>query len=359
MESMELSQYKDKKVLVTGYTGFKGSWLCKWLELLGARVYGYSLPLEVEDHFSKLDISGEFISGDINDLSKLQKVIKQTQPEIVFHLAAQALVRESYSDPIHTFETNVLGTAKILEASREMDSIKAIVVVTSDKCYENREWDRGYKENDTMGGYDPYSASKGCAELLVSSYRRSFFSLDTYKKEHNTLIATARAGNVMGGGDWSADRLIPDLIRSAQSGQAVEIRYPDAIRPWQHVLDCLHGYLRLGLRLVNGEAEFADAWNFGPFDSSICDVKTLVNKVQEHWSAFKFIINSDSDTYHEANCLKLDSSKANQLLGWQPVWDLDTSIARTVTWYKDYYQSGELNTNADLNEYMKCLEEVS
>jgi CDP-glucose 4,6-dehydratase len=270
------NSYQNKKVLVTGHTGFKGSWLIKWLEMLGAEVQGISLEPNTEpNHFTLIhsDIKSHIL--DIRDAEKLSKTIRSINPDIVFHLAAQPLVRESYEYPLETLQTNVMGTANVLNACRGLDNLKAILVVTTDKCYENKEWIWGYRESDPMGGYDPYSMSKGCAELVVSSFRRSYFNLDDYSKKHSTLLATARGGNVIGGGDWSKDRLIPDIIKSVVKQQSVMIRSPHSTRPWQHVLECLSGYLMLGQKLLQGEKAFAEAWNFGPpgdAEASVLDV---------------------------------------------------------------------------------------
>ena len=346
--------YKGKKVLITGHTGFKGSWLALWLKQLGAEVLGYSLkPPTNPNHFELLDLNIISIIGDIRDREKLFSVFEDFKPDIVFHLAAQPLVRYSYKHPLETLETNIIGTANVFEACKRTNSVKAIVNITSDKCYENKEWVWGYRENDPMGGYDPYSASKGCAELITSSYRNSFFNSKEYGKTHNILLASARAGNVIGGGDWSQDRLIPDIVKAASKGETVFIRSPDAIRPWQHVLEPLSGYLFLGQKLLEGKKEFADGWNFGPDDENIVPVKEIVKLSKEYWEDIKYSINPQLADLHEAKLLKLDCSKAKFLLNWKPVWDINTTLSKTINWYKDFYQNGKVNTYKDLEEYIQ------
>ena len=344
--------YKGKKVLVTGHTGFKGSWICIWLRELGAEVIGYSLePHTNPNHFELLNLDIISIIGDIRDRDKLNGVFKTYKPEIVFHLAAQPLVRYSYINPIETFETNVMGTVNVFEACRTSESVKAIVNITSDKCYENREWVWGYRENDPMGGYDPYSSSKGCAELVTNSYRRSFFNPEDYGKKHNILLASARAGNVIGGGDWSEDRLIPDIVRAISTNEKLYIRNPKATRPWQHVLEPLSGYLILGQKVLEGKTEFADAWNFGPGEESHIDVEMVVKSVRERWGRFEYDINTNLDNPHESKLLKLDCSKAHTLLKWKPIWDFDKALDVTVRWYREYYENGKIFSLQDLEEY--------
>ncbi|MGB3606471.1 MAG: CDP-glucose 4,6-dehydratase [Psychroserpens sp.] len=340
--------YKDRICLVTGDTGFKGSWLVYWLQKMGAKVIGYALePLTEPNHYNLLENNYTSIIGDITDYKKLDKVFSKYQPEIVFHLAAQALVRYSYNNPIETFNTNIMGTINVLEASKKTNSVKVIINVTSDKCYDNKEWIWGYRENDAMGGYDPYSASKGCAELVTSSYQKSFFN----KKEK--LLASVRAGNVIGGGDWSADRLIPDIVKSIKSNTEVEIRNPLATRPWQHVLEPLSGYLMLGWKLLSGKKEFVEGWNFGPELKNNLKVSEVVNEAQKHWGKLKYHINENKNMHHEANLLMLDCSKANKTLKWYPVWDFDTTIEKTILWYKDFTDQGKINTGNDLISYIK------
>ena len=344
--------YRKKKVFVTGHTGFKGSWLCKWLEMLGACVTGYSLqPPAQPNHFELLDLKIDSIFSDIRNSDDLNTAIVKCKAEIVFHLAAQSLVRQSYKNPTETFETNLIGTVNLLEACRQAQSVKAIVIVTSDKCYENREWHRGYRETDPMGGHDPYSASKGCTELATASYRRSFFSIDAYSKTHQTLVASVRAGNVIGGGDWGEERLVPDIMRAARKREKVLIRNPRAIRPWQHVLEPLSGYLLLGQQLLERKKDFSGAWNFGPEDRGHKDVLTVVKEAQNYWSAIDFEIGPIDRDLHEANLLKLDCSKAHDKLGWRPIWNDTEMLEKTVRWYREFYESNRVISREQLAAY--------
>ena len=354
MQSLFSGIYKDKTVLVTGHTGFKGSWLCFWLKQMGAKVVGYSLEAPTNpNHFELLNLDITSIKGNIKDLEHLNTVFQTYKPDIVFHLAAQALVKYSYENPIETYETNVIGTLKVFEASR-INNVKAIVNITSDKAYENKEWVWGYRENDPMGGYDPYSSSKGCADILATSYRNSFFNIKDYKKTHNTLIATCRAGNVIGGGDWAKDRLISDIMISVSIGKKVSIRNPKATRPWQHVLEPLSGYLQIGQKLLEEKVEFAEAWNFGPSDEGSIAVEEVVQNVKKHWDKIDYEINQDPNQLHEANLLKLDCTKANTILKWKDVWDSETTFEKTVNWYKNFYENNkELLTQSDLENYIK------
>lgn len=354
MTSLFSGIYKNKTVLVTGHTGFKGSWLVYWLSQMGAKVIGYSLEAPTNpNHIELLNLDIVSIIGDIRDLDKLNQVFSEYKPDIVFHLAAQPLVRLSYENPIETYETNVIGTLKVFEASR-INNVKAIVNITSDKAYENKEWVWGYRENDPMGGYDPYSSSKGCADILATSYRNSYFNINEYKKTHNTLIATCRAGNVIGGGDWAKDRLITDIMISVSIGKKVRIRNPKATRPWEHVLEPLSGYLQIGQKLLEEKVEFAEAWNFGPSDEGSITVEEVVLNVKKHWNKIDYEINRDPNQLHEANLLKLDCSKAHILLNWKDVWDSDTTFEKTVKWYKAYYEKNkELSTQSDLENYIK------
>jgi len=345
--------YSGKKVLVTGHTGFKGSWLSCWLTQMGADVIGYSLIAPTDpNHFELLNIDMVSVIGDIRDQKKLDETFEKYRPEIVFHLAAQAIVRFSYEEPVETFDANVIGTLKVFEASRKTTSVRAIVNITSDKAYENKEWVWGYRENDAMGGYDPYSASKGCAELVTSSYRNSFFNLVQYGVEHNVLLASCRAGNVIGGGDWAADRLMTDIMLSASQNKKVEIRNPHATRPWQHVLEPLSGYLAIGQKLLEGKKEFAEGWNFGPSDEGSISVQEVVAQIKKYWKNIDYDLDISQKHPHEANLLKLDCSKAHSKLHWKSVWDSDMTFKKTVNWYKTFYQNQKITTNEDLQSYI-------
>lgn len=343
--------YRNRRVLVTGHTGFKGSWLALWLESLGAKLAGIALPPETQpNHWGLLKLEVEDHAQDIRDAAALKRLLRAIQPEIIFHLAAQPLVRRSYRDPIGTWGTNVMGTAHLLDACREIQNLKAIVVITSDKCYENHEWIWGYRENDRLGGHDPYSASKAASELVTASYRKSFFHGD-----QTPLLATARAGNVVGGGDWSDDRLIPDLVRAIASGQSLEVRSPGATRPWQHVLESLYGYLLLGERLLSGSTEHADAFNFGPDPQGNRTVADVLERLQSHWSELHWHTTA-SPQPHEAGLLQLDSTKARQKLRWQPGWTLDQTLEMTAAWYRAYIESGRVISREQLAAYCMALE---
>ncbi len=341
--------YGNKKVFMTGHTGFKGSWLCLWLKMLGAEVAGYSLPPHTDpSHFSILGLDLDDLRGDVRHGGKLTQAIKDFKPDMVFHLAAQALVRPSYKRPSETFETNVMGTVNILEACRNTPGVKAFINVTSDKCYENVEKTEGYREHEPMGGHDPYSASKGCSELVTASYRRSFFS------ESEPLTASARAGNSIGGGDWSEDRIIPDLVRAAVKGETTAIRNPGHVRPWQHVLEPLAGYLSLGSKLLRGKREFAQAWNFGPDSGPGLTVLELAELAHETWPDMKHENASDDDNApHEAGLLTLDTSKARNELDWRPVWDARRAVSRTVDWYRKFYENGEAISKRQIDLYVQ------
>lgn len=346
--------YKGKKVLITGHTGFKGSWLAFWLHELGAEVVGYSHLVPTNPHHFKLvKPKVKNIFADVLHKKKLIESVKKHKPDIIFHLAAQPIVKLSYADPLGTFETNMIGTINVLEACRVVKSVKAIVVVTSDKCYQNIEKTAGYKEHEPMGGDDPYSASKGCTELIVNSYRKSFFNPKTYGKEHSTLLASARAGNVIGGGDWAAHRLIPDIVRAADKGHHTPIRYPHATRPWQHVLEPLSGYLHLGWKLLLGKKEFADGWNFGPDPEATLSVLEVTERTRKHWNKIRYKIEKNQKKLHEARLLALDSTKALKKLGWKNVWTSDTTFEKTINWYKKFYEEGFMDTHADLKDYVK------
>jgi len=337
--------YKNKKVLVTGHTGFKGSWLTQWLLLLNANVSGYALlPPTSPSLYDQLDNDKNIHSkiGDVRNFENLKKFIGEVKPDIIFHLAAQSLVRESYLNPLETLETNVTGTANVLDAVRQLNLPTNIVVITSDKCYDNKEWIFGYRENDAFGGYDPYSASKGAAEIVVSSWRNSFFNPMNFDK-HNVKLASARAGNVIGGGDWAQDRILPDCIRALQKNKTIQIRNPLATRPWQHVLESLGGYLLLGSKLLDDTSDnletYCSGFNFGPLGTSNKTVESLVNEILTHWQG-KWKYNKE-DAMHEAFLLNLNIDKATQLLHWSPVWDFKTTIEKTVHWYKINYENHE------------------
>lgn len=330
--------YKGKRVLITGHTGFKGSWLCLLLHKLGADVYGYALePPTAPSLFKEAKIEELITSyiGDVRDINHLSEVFKQVNPEIVLHMAAQPLVRESYKNPVETYAINVMGTVNILETCRRTDSVKAIVNVTTDKCYENKEWYWGYRENEPMGGYDPYSNSKGCSELVTSSYRNSFFNPKDYGK-HGVAIASARAGNVIGGGDWAGDRLIPDFIRAISQNQKVVIRSPYAIRPWQHVLEPLSGYLTLAAKLYTDGVKYDGGWNFGPDDKDAKNVEWITKTICELWGEDASFGVDTNPQPHEANYLKLDCSKAKAELDWEPKWDIMQALSSVVEWNKGF-----------------------
>jgi len=338
LEHLE-DDYKNKNVLITGHTGFKGSWLSIWLKKLGANVIGYALdPISFKSNFVLSEIKDDIVDirGDIRDSKHLNEVLKTYKPEIVFHLAAQPLVRYSYENPRYTYEVNFMGTVNILEAVRATKETKAVVVITSDKCYENNEWLYSYREIDQVGGFDPYSASKGCVELLVSSYRNSFFNPVKYK-DHEKIIVTTRAGNVIGGGDWSQDRIIPDCIRALEKDEEILLRNPGAVRPWQHVLEPLGGYLVLGSKLLKKGVEFSGPWNFGPETTNIITVQHVVDKLIKEWGkgVSKSLSTSESSV-HEANLLSLDISKARLYLNFNPRWNIDETIKKTAEWYKKY-----------------------
>jgi len=341
--------YKGKRVLITGHTGFKGGWLTLWLKELGAEVCGYALaPNTTPSLFQAAHVSDGIISnfGDLSDTNLLKSVFKDFQPEIVFHLAAQPLVRLSYAEPVLTYQTNVMGTLNVLEAARHTPSVKAFVNITTDKCYENKEIARGYREDEPMGGYDMYSSSKGCVEILSSSYRRSFLQEDGY------AMATARAGNVIGGGDWADDRLIPDCVRSIEAGKEIEIRNPAATRPWQHVLEPLSGYLLLGHLLYTQGKKYAEGFNLGPKTNSILTVADVVQQVVKAYGKGSVKIHK-RDNLHEANLLMLDITKAKQVLGWTPTYTAPQAIEKTVEWYKRFYQGEAMRvfTLQQIHEY--------
>lgn len=348
----ELKQaYAGKCVLVTGHTGFKGSWLSIWLKRLGASVVGYGLdPYTEEDNFvvSKLENKMVDIRGDIRDKEKLQKVFEMYKPEVVFHLAAQALVRQSYIEPIATYETNVMGTINVLECVRNSPSVKVAIMVTTDKCYENKDQLGGYKEEDALGGYDPYSSSKAAAEIAIQSFRRSFFNPANYEV-HGKAIASVRAGNVIGGGDWAKDRIIPDCIRALQKYEDIHIRSPKAIRPWQHVLEPLSGYLLLGKKMLQEPTEYSESWNFGPALESVVPVREVAKLVVKYYGKGRVINDVIEDMPHEAGLLNLDRSKALFRLGWTPTWPVEEAVFYTVKWYQDFRRK---------DPYKLCLEQI-
>ena len=328
--------YSGKKVLLTGHTGFKGGWITIWLRLLGAEVIGFALPPDTEPNlFTAADVARGIVSifGDVRDLRTVKQTFDQHRPEIAIHNAAQPLVRRSYRDPVGTYSTNVMGTVNVLEAARSNASVRSVVVITSDKCYENREWERGYKEDDALGGHDPYSSSKGAAELVAAAYRRSFSA-----GGDSAAIATARAGNVIGGGDWAEDRLIPDIVRGIASGAPVIIRRPDSIRPWQHVLEPLSGYLLLAQKLYEAGANYAEAWNFGPKADDSITAADLASRVCARWGKGELRIQSDPNAPHEATYLRLDCTKAVQRLAWSSRLRLDRALQWTVDWYRAFYE---------------------
>jgi len=341
------SAYRGRRVLVTGHTGFKGSWLCLWLNALGAELTGLALdPASEPSHWGLLGLSIEDHRIDIRDEAAVHELFTAARPEVVFHLAAQPLVRQSYREPVTTWSTNVMGTAHVLEAARHTPGLRAVVVVTTDKCYENREWPWAYRERDRLGGSDPYSASKAGAELVAASYRTAFF-----QDPSAPLLATARGGNVIGGGDWSEDRLIPDLVRSVTASEPLVVRSPHATRPWQHVLDCLSGYLLLGQRLLAGDAISADAWNFGPDGEGSRTVERLLEEIARKWPQLRWQVASGPHP-HEAGLLHLDSAKAKMCLGWRPVWNFQQAVHHTADWYRQWLERGDAPSANQLDAYM-------
>lgn len=345
--------FNGKRVLVTGHTGFKGSWLSIWLHELGAEVIGLGLdPLTERDNYVLSGIGGKIaadIRADIRDGARIKEIFEEYQPKIVFHLAAQPLVRLSYDIPVETYQTNVMGTINILEAIRCTPSVKVSVMITTDKCYENKEQIWGYRENEPMGGYDPYSSSKGAAEIAIASWRRSFFNPEDYER-HGKSIASVRAGNVIGGGDWALDRIIPDCIRALEDGKTIDIRSPKAIRPWQHVLEPLGGYMLLAKKMWESPTEYCEGWNFGPRAESISTVWDVATKVIKHYGSGSLRDLSDPNALHEAKLLMLDISKAKFRLGWEPVMGIDRTVGMTVDWYRHY-------RNED--PYSLCLRQIA
>jgi CDP-glucose 4,6-dehydratase len=355
VESLEISKgkvdssfWKGKKVFLTGHTGFKGSWLSLWLQSMGALVKGYSLVVNTKPAlFTEANVAAEMESeiGDIRNLEQLTESMVSFGPDILIHMAAQPLVRLSYQEPVDTYTTNVIGTVNVLEAARKCSNLKAIVSVTTDKCYENKEWDWGYREIEPMGGHDPYSSSKGCAELVTAAYRRSFFS-----SEDTASLASARAGNVIGGGDWAEDRLIPDILRAFEKSQPVVIRNPLSTRPWQHVLEPLSGYLVLAQELFSNGDDFAEGWNFGPKDDDCKPVSWILDEMVSHWGNNASWILDKENNPHEAGFLKLDCSKAGNKLKWNPKWNLKSTLIDIVKWNKGYLNGDDLK--------LKCLKTI-
>lgn len=341
MQGLNPDFWHGKRVLITGHTGFKGSWLSIWLQTLGAEVHGYALPPPTKPNlFEQAKVTEGLTStiGDVRDFKSVQKVLEQARPSIVIHMAAQPLVRYSYQEPVETYATNVMGTVHLLEAIRSVGSVKAVINVTTDKCYENQEWPWGYRENESMGGHDPYSSSKGCSELVTSAYRRSFY------EQSGVALASARAGNVVGGGDWSVDRLIPDILRAFEVKTPVVIRSPHAIRPWQHVLEPLSGYLMLAQALYEEGAQFSSAWNFGPNDEDAKPVQWIVEQMKNQWGAGASWTRDDGHHPHEANYLKLDISKAKSQLGWKPIWNLNRALNQIIEWHKAWLSGSEMRS---------------
>lgn len=360
MEAMGLSPefWRGKRVLVTGHTGFKGSWLTLWLQSLGAHVSGFSLDPSTEPSLFELARVSEGINdqrGDLRDLGALLEIIADTEPEIVLHLAAQPLVREGYRDPLGTYSSNVMGTLNLLEAIRQVGCVRACVLVTTDKVYANKEWLWPYREDEALGGHDPYSSSKACCELLAQSYAASFFPADKYA-EHGLALATARAGNVLGGGDFAPERLIPDVLKAWSADEPVTLRYPQAVRPWQHALEPLAGYLQLAAGLYEQGPEYAGAWNFGPGEADMCSVGEVVELLANRWPQARGLRIEKIDL-HEAGLLRLDSSRARQVLGWQPRWTLQQCLTQTLDWHLAWQNGDDMRTVTlgQLNLYRGAL----
>jgi CDP-glucose 4,6-dehydratase len=339
-----VNQWRGRRVFLTGHTGFKGGWLAFWLARRGAQIRGYALDPAIEPNlFTAASVATilDDVRGDIRDYAKLESSMTEFQPEVVFHLAAQPIVRRSYADPLGTYSTNVMGTAHVLEAVRKTSSVRAVVSVTSDKCYQNQEWIWPYRETDTLGGFDPYSSSKACAEIVCSAYRNSFFPVHRLS-DHRVALATARAGNVVGGGDWSEGRLIPDLVRGFQAGEPVHIRRPEAVRPWQHVLESLNGYMMLAEKLLDAPSRFCSSFNFGPNDEDAWSVERIATKLVEMWGEGASWIRDSVPGVHEEHSLTLDTSKARRQLGWQPRLGIEANLEWTLKWYREWKQGADM-----------------
>jgi CDP-glucose 4,6-dehydratase len=356
MEGLEMKFWKNKKVFITGHTGFKGSWLSLWLNYLGADVTGYALEAPTNPSmFEICDIGKNMTSviADIRDISRLKAALKKAKPEIVIHMAAQPLVRKSYLYPMETYSTNVMGTVNILEAVRSTNCVRSFINVTTDKVYENEERQKGYTEGEPLGGYDPYSSSKACSEIITQAYRKSYFNPAKHKS-HNVAVATARAGNVIGGGDWAGDRLVPDFVRAILAKKEIKIRNPKAVRPWQHVIEPLAGYILLAEKLYKHGPKFASAWNFGPERKEAKTVEYIVAALCEKWEGSSYSIDAGVHP-HEAGYLYLNINKARKLLGWKPKWSLDTALDKVVEWTKEYKDGADMKKVSlnQIKEYMK------
>lgn len=358
MDSLKMNSltnfYRGRRVLITGDTGFKGSWLAHWLLEMGAHVTGIALAPETDSHFTLGNLELRYTSHrvDIRSGNEVLRIFNESKPEVVFHLAAQALVRLSYDDPATTYDTNVMGTLRVMDAIRSSSSVRSFINVTSDKCYKNKEWTYGYRENDELGGYDPYSSSKACAEILFESYRQSFFAA-----KPQLGVGSVRAGNVIGGGDFAKDRIVPDIVRAIHSGGKPELRNPNSTRPWQHVLEPLGGYLLLAMKLFSEPKSFDGAWNFGPNSYSVKTVEELTRSFMKSWGSGSYSTSSSDASRHEANLLHLNIDKARTSLGWNPVWDFDTTISHTAQWYKAVSngQDPGRTTINQIHTYMETL----